>query len=65
MKKVYELDFHGKKIVVENGEVAKQASGSVIVRYGDTVELIIRLFPTYSKLSRKIIFCGKNTRRIY
>ena len=39
MKKVYELDFHGKKIIVENGEVAKQATGSVIVRYGDTVVL--------------------------
>lgn len=39
MKKVYELDFHGKKIIVENGEVAKQATGSVLVRYGDTVVL--------------------------
>ncbi len=39
MKKVYELDFHGKKIIVEQGEVAKQATGSVIVRYGDTVVL--------------------------
>lgn len=39
MKKVYELDFHGKKIIVENGEMAKQATGSVLVRYGDTVVL--------------------------
>ncbi len=39
MKKVYELDFHGKKIIVEHGEVAKQATGSVLVRYGDTVVL--------------------------
>ena len=28
-KKVYENDFYGKKIVVEHGELAKQASGSV------------------------------------
>ena len=39
MKKVFELDFRGRKLVVETGELAKQASGSVLVRYGDTVVL--------------------------
>ena len=39
MKKVFELDFRGRKLVVENGELAKQAHGSVLVRYGDTVIL--------------------------
>ena len=39
MKKIFELDFHGKKIVVENGELAKQADGAVLVRYNDTVVL--------------------------
>ena len=39
MKKTFELDFYGRKIVVENGEVAKQADGAVLVRYGDTVVL--------------------------
>ena len=39
MKKVYELDFFGRKLVVETGELAKQAHGSVLVRYGDTVTL--------------------------
>ena len=39
MKKVFELDFRGRKLVVEHGEMAKQASGSVLVRYGDTVVL--------------------------
>ena len=39
MKKVFELDFRGRKLVVEHGEVAKQANGSVLVRYGDTVIL--------------------------
>ncbi len=38
-KKVFELDFLGRKIVVETGELAKQANGSVLVRYGDTVIL--------------------------
>ena len=39
MKKVFELDFRGRKIIVEHGEMAKQASGAVLVRYGDTVVL--------------------------
>ena len=38
-KKVFELDFLGKNITVETGELAKQANGSVLVRYGDTVIL--------------------------
>lgn len=32
-------DFHGRTITVENGEIAKQAGGSVLVRYNDTVIL--------------------------
>ena len=39
MKKIFELDFRGRKIIVENGELAKQAHGAVLVRYGDTVIL--------------------------
>ncbi|MCI8588874.1 MAG: polyribonucleotide nucleotidyltransferase, partial [Bacilli bacterium] len=39
MKKVFELDFRGKKLIVEHGEVAKQADGAVLVRYGDTAIL--------------------------
>ncbi len=39
MKKTFELNFRGRKIIVEHGELAKQANGSVLVRYGDTVIL--------------------------
>lgn len=39
MKKIYELDFRGRKLVVEHGELAKQAHGSVLIKYGDTVVL--------------------------
>ena len=38
-KKVFKMDFYGKELVVENGQVAKQAHGAVLVRYGDTVIL--------------------------
>ena len=38
-KKVFELDFDGRKIVVETGQLAKQANGAVLVRYGETVIL--------------------------
>ena len=39
MKKIFELDFRGRKLVVEHGELAKQADGAVLVRYGDTAIL--------------------------
>jgi len=38
-KKVFTKEFCGKKLVVETGEIAKQADGSVLVRYDETVIL--------------------------
>ena len=38
-KKVFETNFRGRPLTVEIGEVAKQAHGAVLVRYGDTVVL--------------------------
>ena len=38
-KEVFTLDFYGKKLVVENGEIATQADGSVFVRFNDTAVL--------------------------
>ena len=38
-KKTFELKFHGRKLIVETGELAKQADGAVLVRYNDTVVL--------------------------
>ncbi len=48
-KKVFELDFRGRKIVVEVGELAKQANGACLVRYNDTAVL------TASVMSNKAI----------
>ncbi|MEA5061673.1 MAG: polyribonucleotide nucleotidyltransferase [Erysipelotrichaceae bacterium] len=39
MKKVFEFEFEGKKLVVETGEIAKQADGAVVVRLNETVVL--------------------------
>ena len=39
MKNIFELDFFGRKLVIEQGELAKQSNGAVLVRYGDTVVL--------------------------
>ena len=39
MKKEFKYDFLGRELVVEVGELAKQADGAVLVRYGDTVVL--------------------------
>lgn len=41
MKKIYELDFRGRKFTIETGELAKQTNGSVLVRYGDTAVLSV------------------------
>ena len=38
-KKIFELDFAGRKLSVETGEIAKQADGAVLVRLNDTVIL--------------------------
>lgn len=40
-KQIFSMDFYGKKIQVEVGEMAKQANGSCLVRYDDTVVLSI------------------------
>jgi polyribonucleotide nucleotidyltransferase len=39
MKKV-ELDFHGRPLSIEIGKLAKQADGSALIRYGETVVLV-------------------------
>ena len=39
MKEVFNFDFYGRKLTIETGEVAKQAGGSALVRYEDTVVL--------------------------
>jgi polyribonucleotide nucleotidyltransferase len=39
MEKIFEMDFAGRKLSMETGKYAKQAGGSVLVRYGDTVVL--------------------------
>lgn len=35
-----EIDFAGRPLSIETGKVAKQANGSVLVRYGETVVLV-------------------------
>ncbi len=39
MEKI-EIDYLGKKLTLETNRIAKQASGSVLVTYGDTVVLV-------------------------
>lgn len=35
-----EIDFQGRKLIVETGKMAKQANGSVYVQYGETAVLV-------------------------
>ena len=69
-KKVFELDFHGRKLVVEHNELAKQADCSVLVRYNDTViltaavvsknvNLLSDFFPLTVNYQEKLYSVGK------
>ena len=69
-KKIFELDFYGRKIVVEHGELAKQADGAVLVRYNDTViltaavvsktvNLLSDFFPLTVNYQEKLYSVGK------
>ena len=52
-KKVFKLQFCGRNITVETGEIAKQAGGSVLVRYEDTAVLSVA---TASKVAKDVDF---------
>src|ERR1035438_9026394 len=36
----FEIDLDGRKLTIETGKIAKQSSGSVVVRWGDSVVLV-------------------------
>src|ERR1700749_4327295 len=36
----FEVDLDGRKLTIETGKIAKQAGGSVVVRWGDSVVLV-------------------------
>ena len=36
----FEVDLDGRKLTIETGKIAKQASGSVVVRWGESVVLV-------------------------
>ena len=40
MKEKIEIEVGGRRLMLETGELAKQASGAVLVSYGDTVVLV-------------------------
>ncbi|MBI3399436.1 MAG: polyribonucleotide nucleotidyltransferase [Deltaproteobacteria bacterium] len=40
MAKQYKIDFGGRPLTIEIGKMAKQANGSAVVTYGDTVVLV-------------------------
>ena len=40
MEKSFHMELAGRPLIVETGKMAKQASGAVLVRYGETVVLV-------------------------
>ncbi len=69
-KQIFRREFRGREICVEWGEVAKQAHGAVLVRYGDTVilstavvsqsaNLLSDFFPLMVLYNEKLYSVGK------
>ena len=65
-----------EKITLETGKIARQADGAIIATCGETVVIATAVgakkvnegqdyFSFIGKLSRKILCCWKNTRRIF
>ncbi len=50
MFKTFSMELAGRQLTIETGKMAKQASGAVLVRYGDTVVLVTS---TASKTARE------------
>ena len=69
LKKVFETKWGNHKLVVEYGELAKQANGAVLIRYGDTVVLStataskkpkdVDFFPLMVAYEEKLYAAGK------
>jgi len=53
MEIILEADVRGKPLTIQTGKVAKQASGSVVVKYGETIVLVTAVS---SEEERKIDF---------
>ena len=68
-KQTFEMTFEGRPLVVEVGQVAKQANGAVVVRYGDTTVLSVAVmskkmatadfFPLQVNYEEKMYAAGK------
>ncbi len=67
--KTFKMDFNGRNLIVEMGEVAKQATSAVVVRYDDTAVLSVtqaskkpsdlNFFPLMVMYTEKLYAAGK------
>src|SRR5262249_22509605 len=71
-----EADFHGRRLSIETGRVAKQAGGAVLVQFDETVVLVtatasrmtregIDFFPLTCDYVEKTFAAGGNTRGVF
>ena len=68
-KKVFTTEWAGRPLTIETGQLAKQANGAVLVRYGDTVVLStataskeprdVDFFPLMVNYEEKLYAAGK------
>ena len=72
----FEVDLDGRKLTIETGKLAKQAGGSVVVRWGDSVVLVTAcsaerpkpnqgFFPLTCDYREYTYAAGKDPRRLH
>ncbi len=49
MKEIVKCEIGGKELIIESGQIARQASGAVIVKYGETVVLVTTVTDTKTR----------------
>ena len=70
------IKLGGKELAVETGKVAKQADGSVVISYGDTIVLVtavsatspregLNFFPLTVEYQGIKLLCGAYSRKLF
>ena len=63
--KCFKRLFAGRELIVETGQVAKQANGSVVVRYGESTVLTAAVMSKKMALGISSLFKSTTKKKMY
>ena len=55
MEKIVSAEIGGKELSITTGKIAKQASGSVVVKYGETIVMVTAVAAKEPKLDASFL----------